>query len=141
MDTEPLEKELQIWDRLMYIALGSSSTLLIISFGHFFYGNQWPYFENYAGGLWQWMQIAITPPGFYLLSSKRWKLLPVSSRKIPIIGFFAASWITFLSLGFITVNDALIYFNFFIIGIAALIALGYMEKIKKKSNQPDEMFP
>ena len=141
MDTEQLEKELQIWNRLMYIALGSSITLLIISFGNFFYGNQWPYFENYAGGLWQWMQIAITPPGFYLLWSERWKRLPFPSRKITVIGFFVASWITFLSLGFITVNDALIYFNFFIIGIAALITLGYIEKAKKKSNQPDEMFP
>src|SRR5919109_4902590 len=132
MDTEQLEKELQIWNRLMYIALGSSITLLIISFGNFFYGNQWPYFENYAGGLWQWMQIAITPPGFYLLWSERWKRLPFPSRKITVIGLFVASWITFLSLGFITVNDALIYFNFFIIGIAALITLGYIEKAKKK---------
>jgi hypothetical protein len=141
MDTEQLEKELRIWDRLMYIVLGSSITLLIISFGNFSYGNQWPYFENYTGGLWQWMQITITPPGFYLLWSKRWKLLPLSSRKITILGFFIASGITFLSLGFITVNDALIYFNFFIIGSASLIALGYSQMTKRKSNQPDEMFP
>jgi hypothetical protein len=141
MDTEQLEKELQIWDRLMYIAVGSSISLLIISFGNFFYGNQWPYFENYAGGLWQWTQIAVTPPGFYLLWSERWKPLPFSSRKITMIGFFVASWITFLSLGFITVNDALIYFNFFIIGIAILITLGYMQTAKRKSNQPDEIFP
>jgi hypothetical protein len=114
---------------------------LIISFGNFSYGNQWPYFENYTGELWQWMQIAVTPPGFYLLWSKRWKLLPLSSIKITILGFFIASGITFLSLGFITVNNALIYFNFFIIGSASLIALGYSQMTKRKSNQPDEMFP
>lgn len=141
MDTEQLEKELRIWDRLMYIALGASATLSVISFGNFLFGNQWPYFEGYAGELWQWMQIAITPPGFYLLWSKRWKVTPFSARRNTVVGFFIASWITFLSLGFITATEALVNVNCFILAGVMLIALGYVWTVKKKSNRSDEMFP
>lgn len=141
MNTEQLEKQLSVWNRFMYMALGSSITLLIISFGNFFYGNRWSHFENYAGGLWQWMQIATTPPGFYLLWSKHWKVMQFSNRKNTIVGFFIASWLTFLSLGFITANDTLIDFTSFVIVGAVLLALGYIWMAKKKSKQSDEMFP
>jgi hypothetical protein len=138
MDTEPLEKELEKWNRSMYIALGSSITLVVITFGNFFEGG-WPGFERYAGGWWQWMQVAITPPGFYLLWSKRWKVLPFQERKNTIIGFLIASWLTFLALGFITLNEPLISF-LLIVGVIPL-ALRYSHQIKEKSNQADEIFP
>jgi hypothetical protein len=140
MDTEPLEKELQIWNRFMYIALASSITLVVISFGNFIEGG-WQGFARYVGGLWPWLQLTVTPPGFYLLWSKRWKSTPVPEKKATIIGFLVASWFSLLSLGLITINNALVDFSFFIIGLGALIVLGNIWVVKKKLNQPDEMFP
>jgi hypothetical protein len=141
MDTEQLENELQIWDRLMYTAVGSSIALLIISFGNYMYADQWSGFQNYASGVWQWMQLAITPPGFYLLWNKRWRTLPFHERKNTILGFFIASWFTFLSLSLITLNYYLIDLGFFITGSVALITFGYKWISTRKPSQPDEMFP
>lgn len=141
MDTEELEKQLQIWDRFMYMALGSSITLVVIGFGNFIYADRWPGFQNHAGGVWQWLQIAITPPGFYLLWAKHWRTLPFLNRKNTILGFFLASWVTFLSLGFITVNGPLVNLCFLILVGTILIAFGYFNIVKRKSDQPDEMFP
>ena len=141
MDSEQLEKQLQIWNRFMYIAIGASATLLLISLGHYMNGSRWPDFEYYAGGMWQWMQLAATPPGFYLLWGKQWKTLPFLERRSTVIGFFVASWITFLSLGFITTNESLIDLTAFLTLCAVLIAFGYGWMLKKKSNRSDEMFP
>src|SRR5215216_5065852 len=140
MDLEQLEKELSIWNRFMYLALASSITLAIISLGNFIESG-WPGFERYVGGLWPWMQLAVTPPGFYLLWSQRWKSMPFFDRKNTIIGFFVASWFSLLSLGLITINNALVDFSFLIVIFGALISLGNSWVSKKKSNRPDEMFP
>lgn len=141
MDTERLEKELQMWDRLMYMAVGAAIVLTAISFRHLDYGDYWPGFQSHAGAVWQWMQIAITPPGFYLLWSKRWKNMRFPQKKNTIVGFFIASWFTFLSLGFITLNYYIVDLGFLItIGIV-LIALGYAWIRKQKPNQVDEIFP
>ncbi len=140
MDTEQLGTELQIWNRFMYMALASSITLAVISLGNFFYGG-WSGFERYAGGVWPWMQLAITPAGFYLLWGKRWKALPYLNRKNTIFGFFIASWFSFLSLGFITVNGPLINLSFLILGGVTLFGLGYINLVKKKPDHSDEMFP
>jgi hypothetical protein len=141
MDTEKLEKELQLWDRLMYMAMGAAIVLLAISFRHLDYGDRWPGFQNHAGAIWQWMQIAITPAGFYLLWSKRWKNMPLRQKKNTIVGFFIASWLTFLALGFITLNYYIVDLGFLITVGIALIALGYAWIRKQKPNQVDEMFP
>lgn len=141
MDTESLEKELQIWNRLMYMAMGASIVLLALSFRHLDYPDRWPGFQNHAGAIWQWMQIAITPPAFYLLWSKHWKKLPFREKKNTIVGFFIASWFTFLALGFITLNYYIVDLGFLITGGTALIALGYLWVQKVKPNQVDEMFP
>lgn len=140
MNTEQLEKELHTWNRFMYMALSSAITLAIISLGNFLEGG-WPGFERYTGGLWQWMQVAATPPGFYLLWSKRWRAFPFSNRKNTIWGFFLASWLIFLSLGFITVNGPLVNLSFLILVCTILVALGYINTVKRKLDQPDEMFP
>jgi hypothetical protein len=141
MDTEQLEKELQIWDRLMYMAVGAAIVLTAISFRHLDYGDYWPGFQSHAGAVWQWMQIAVTPPGFYLLWSKRWKNMRFPQKKNTIMGFFIASWFTFLSLGFITLNYYIVDLGFLITAGIVLIALGYAWIRKQKPNQVDEMFP
>lgn len=141
MDAEQLEKQLQIWHRFMYMALGSSITLVLISFGNFVYADRWPGFGNYTGGVWQWVQLLTTPPGLYLLWGKRWKTLPLVNRLNTIFGYFIASWLSLVALGLITANNAPSEFNFLIAGTAILIVLGYIWVLKRTSTPRDEMFP
>lgn len=141
MEPKKLREELQIWNRLMYMAVGASIVLTALSFRHLDYGDRWPGFQNHAGVIWQWMQIAITPPGFYLLCSKRWKDLPFPEKRNTIMGFLVASWFTFLALGFITLNYYIVDLGFLITVGIALFALGYAWVRKQKPNQVDEMFP
>jgi hypothetical protein len=141
MEPKQLREELQIWNRLMYMAVGASIVLTALSFRHLDYGDRWPGFQNHAGAIWQWMQIAITPPGFYLLGSKRWKGQIFPEKRNTIVGFFVASWFTFLALGFITLNHSIVALGLLFTGSAALITLGYLWWRKVKPNQVDEMFP
>jgi hypothetical protein len=141
MEIEQLEKQFQLWNRFMHVMLGSSITLVLISFGTIDYGTDWPGFSNYVGGIWTWIQILATAPGFFLLWGRRWKSLPFVNRLNTIIGYFVASWLSFLALGIITANDAPNEMIFLIVGSAVLITLGYIWAIKKTSVLRDEMFP
>ena len=141
MNTEQLEKQFQIWNRFMYLALGSSITLVFISFGFLLNASRWSGFENYAGGVWEFIQLLVTPPGLYLLLARRWKVLPLSNRLNTIFGYFLAGWINLLSLGLITANSAPSEFNFLIGVTAILIVIGYILALKRTSSPRDEMFP
>ena len=142
MENEQIEKQFQLWDRFMYVALGSSITLVIVSLVNLLNGSRWPGFDNSMGGVWQWIQLLATPPGFYLLWGKRWKTLPLLSRLNTVFGYFIASWFSFLALGLIvTAENAPTELNFLIVGSAILIALGYVWLLRRTSNPRDEMFP
>ncbi|HSA99829.1 MAG TPA: hypothetical protein VLE49_04210 [Anaerolineales bacterium] len=141
MDTEKLEKQFQLWNRFMYMILGSSVTFLIVSLSFLLNGSRWSGFDNDAGGIWQWLQLLATPPGFYLLWSKHWKALPLLNRLHTIFGYFLASWLSLLALGIITSNNTPGEFNFFIVGTGLLIVLGYLWVLKRTSDPRDEMFP
>ena len=141
MDTEQLEKQFQMWNRFMYLVLGSSITLVLISFGFILNRDRWQGFENYMGGIWTWVQVLAIAPGFILVFLKRWRSLPLVNRLNTIFGYFAASWLSFLSLGLITANNAPNELNFMIVGSALLIVLGYIWALKRTSTPRDEMFP
>lgn len=141
MDTQQLEQELQLFDRLMYMAVGASIILMAVTYRHLDYENIWPGFQHHAGVVWQLLQIAVTPPAFYLLLSKRWKGMPWREKKNTIVGFLIASWFTFLSLGFITLNFYIAEIGTVITVGAALIALGYAWIRRQKPNQAEEIFP
>jgi len=141
MDTNQLEKQFQLWNRFMYLILGSSITLVPIGFGNILNGDRWQGFDNYMGGIWPWIQILAIVPGFFLLLGKRWKVLPFAHKLNTIFGYFIASWLSFLSLGFVTANNAPNELNFLIIGSALLIALGYFWALKRTSSPRGEMFP
>jgi len=143
MDTERAEKQFQFWNRLMYMVLGSSITLVVISFGNFVsYPNTWPGFDNYTGGVWTSLQFLSILPGIYLLWNKPWKTLPLKTRLNTVFGYFGASWLCLLALAFIInprhVPDEL---NFIVIGSALLIMLGYIWALKRTSMPPEDMFP
>lgn len=141
MDTEQLEKQLQTWNRFLYVVLGSSVTLVLIIFGTIFDGREWPGFDNYVGGIWSWIQLLATPPGFYLLWGRRWKSIPLSNRINTIIGYFAASWINLLSLRFLAETAPATDYYFLLVDSAIVIILGYIWALKRTSLPREEMFP
>jgi hypothetical protein len=143
MDTKQIEKQFQSWNRFMYMVLGSSITLLIISFGNLvIYRNTWPGFDNYTSGVWTCIHFLTILPGFYLLWNKPWKTLPLETRLNTAFGYFIAGWLCLLALAFIIdPNNAPDELIFIIVGSAMLIALGYIWTLKRTSTPRDEMFP
>lgn len=126
MDTEKLEKELSIWSRLLYVALGSSITLLFSSF------------DQFLGVVWIVLQTAATSAAFFLLSGKRWKALPLSKERAnTILGYFLASWFLSLVPGILGA-DSLYYMIVF--GYAVFI-LVIFRRTQKELSVSDEMFP
>lgn len=128
MDTEQLEKEFQLWNRFMYMALGAAIGLVASSPNDF----------SLVGIVWLLLQIAVTPPGFFLLFGKRWKVLPLTKERInTVFGYLAASWLLLLIPGILGAGP--LYF-LFLIGYLIFLVLLYI-RIQKKPPDSDEMFP
>jgi hypothetical protein len=129
MDTEQLEKQLPIWNKLMYMALGSAITFVIASPNNF----------SQVGIVWLLIQIAITPPGFFLLFGKRWKTLPLSRERInTAFGYLIASWLSlFVPLIMGGGDDT---YNLLLLAYTAFLGWLYW-RIQKKFSNSDEMFP
>jgi hypothetical protein len=140
METERLEKEFQLWNRFMFLVLGSSITLVIIGFTFILNRDRWQGFANYMGGIWIWVQLLATTPAFILLLVKRWRTIPLVDRLNTIFGYFLASWLSFLAFGLIAdgVPNEL---YFLLVGYALLIVGGYIWSLKRTSIPRDEMFP
>lgn len=141
MDTNQLEKQFEQWNRFMYLVLGSSITLVLIGFGFFLNRERWEGFANYAGGIWAWVQILATTPGLILLLLKPWRSILFVHRLNTIFGYFAASWLSFLSLGLFTVDNAPNEINCLIFFSAMLLVVGYIWALRRISFPRDDMFP
>lgn len=141
METQQLEKQFEMWKRLLDLVLGATVTLLIISFGTVTYGTDWPGFGNYAGGIWAVLQFLATFPGFYLLWGGRWKTIPPSSRINTSFGYFAAGWLNLFSIGLLMETPPATDYYFMIIGITVLLILGYFLARRRIFSSRDEMFP
>jgi len=128
MDNELLEKQLSVWNRLMYMALGSAITVVASSPNDF----------SFVGLVWFLMQIAITPPGFILLWGKPWRAFPLSKeRKNTIFGYFLASW---LLLFVPWILDGTYITGLIPFGYTIFLAVVYWRNQKKLSDS-DEIFP
>ena len=128
MDTENLEKELQIWNRFMYMGLGATIAIVASSLNNF----------SFAGIVWFFLQVALTPPGFFLLLGKRWKEMPLTQERInTVFGYLVAS-LLLLFVPAIFGADSLYYI--FPAGYFILILSLYL-RIRKKPSNSDEMFP
>jgi hypothetical protein len=126
METEQLEKQLSLWNRLLYAALGSSTTLLFSSF------------DQFLGVVWIVLQIAITSSAFFLLWGRRWKTLPLSKERAnTILGYFLTSWLLSLVPGVLGA-DSLYYIIVF--GYAIFI-LVIFRRTQKELAVSEEMFP
>jgi Na+/proline symporter len=128
METGQLEKELQIWNRFMYMALGAAIAIVASSPNDF----------SFAGMVWLLLQIAITPPGFFLLLGRRWKVMPLEKERMnTIFGYLTAS-LLLLFVPVIFGADPLYYI--FPVGYLIFIVVLYL-RIQKKPSDSDEMFP
>ena len=126
MDTEQLEKQFAVWNRLLYAALGSSATLLISSV------------DNFLGTVWLVLQIVVTSSGFFLLWGKRWRTLtPSKERTNTIFGYLLASWLLSWVPGFLGA-DSLYYI--IVLGYAIFLLIIY-KRSHKELTVSDEMFP
>lgn len=126
MDIKQLEKQLLVWNRLMYVALGSALTILVSSFNQIF------------GVVWLVLQIVVTASGFFLLWGKRWRNIPPSKERTnTIFGYLIASWFLLFTPVILGV-DSLYYI--FIFGYAIFLLVTY-QRTQKKLSASDEMFP
>jgi hypothetical protein len=141
METEQLEKQFQLWNRLMYMALGASVAFVVISFGCFINPRGWPSFANYTSGPWMVLQLLVTPPGFYLLWSNRWKTLAPQSKINTISGYFIASWFNLIAFGLMIQQDSPTELSFVIACGAILIPLVIIWALWKRAHPKDEIFP
>jgi|SRR5215216_8138413 len=126
METEQLEKQLSLWNRLLYAALGSSTTLLFSSF------------DQVLGVVWIVLQIVITSSAFFLLWGRRWKTLPLSKERAnTVLGYFLTSWLLSFFPGVLGA-DSLYYIMVF--GYAIFI-LVIFRRTQKELATSEEMFP
>jgi hypothetical protein len=135
MDVEQLEKQLEFWKRGLLVALGASVTLLATTLA-----------ESPQDGFWGWyfvwviIWLAVAPPGFYLLMSKKWRKVSLSSRLNAAFGYLGCAWLVLLSAGirgFLSSNpgcNTLIVITAFVLGVAYWY-------LRKKKDKPEEMFP
>lgn len=126
MDTEQLEKQLSVWSRLLYAALGSSITILASSFGEL------------LGVVWLVLQVVVTSSAFYLLWGKRWRALPLSREQAnTIFGYFLASWLLSFVPGVLGADS---FYYIIVFGYAIFILVVY-RRTQKELAVSDEMFP
>ena len=126
MDTEQLEKQLSIWNRLLYVALGATITLLASSF------------DQLLGIVWLVLQVLVTASGFFLLLGKRWRALPFSRERTNLIfGFLFASWLLLFVPGLLGVD----YFYYICVSGYTILLLVIYQRIQKRHSDSDEMFP
>lgn len=126
METDPLEKQLSFWNRLLYAMLGASIALLLSTM------------NQLLGLVWFVLQLTVTATAFFLLWGKRWKSLPVSKERTNMIfGYFIVSWLLSLFPGFMGAD----YFYYIIVFGYAIFILVIYKRQQKALAVTDEMFP
>jgi hypothetical protein len=126
MDIEQLEKQLLVWNKLMYVALGSALTILASSF------------DQFIGVVWLMLQIVVTTSGFFLLWGKRWRnMSPSKERTNTTFGYLIASWLLLFTPVILGVDT---FYYIFIFGYAIFLVIIFWRTQKKLSGS-DEMFP
>jgi hypothetical protein len=88
--------------------------------------------------IWLLVQIAITPPGFLLLFSKRWKALPLSKERVNTgLGYLLASWLSLFVPLLLGAGSA---YTLFLLLYTVFLGVVY-QRVQKKFSNSDEMFP
>ena len=128
MDTGQLEKQLSVWNKFMYMGLGSVVTLVASSLSNF----------SHADIIWLLIQVVITPPGFLLLLGKRWRGVPLSKGRVnTIFGYLFAGWLSLLVPLILGAGG-----NYVLFLLIYTVFLGLFSwRVLSKSSNSDEMFP
>jgi hypothetical protein len=135
MDVEQLEKQLDFWKRGLLIALGASVTLFATTLAGASQVGFWGWYF-----VWVVIWLAVAPPGFYLLMSKKWRKVSLSNRLNLAFGYLGCAWLVLFSAGikgFLSTGPGC---NTFIVIIAFILGAVYWY-MRKKKDKPEEMFP
>jgi hypothetical protein len=135
MDVEQLEKRLEFWKRGLLIALGASVTLLATTLAESPWDGFWGWYF-----VWLVIWLAVAPPGFYLLMSKKWRKVSLSSRLNAAFGYLGCAWMILLSAGIKGFPSGDPGCNTLIVISAFVLGAAYWY-IRKKKDKPEEMFP
>jgi len=142
MDVEQLEKRLEFWKRGLLVAIGASVTLLATTLAESSRHVSFSFSDAFWGWYLVWMVIwlAVAPPGFYLLMSRRWRKVSLSSRLNPAFGYLGCAWLVLLSAGIRGFSNSDPACNSLIV-ITAFILGGTYWYLRKKKDKPEEIFP
>ncbi|HEX7621290.1 MAG TPA: hypothetical protein VF359_08835 [Anaerolineales bacterium] len=139
MDVEQLEKRLEFWKQGLLVALGASVTFLAATLA------ESPRDSFFSDAIWGWyllwvvIWLAVAPPGFYLLLSRKWRKVPLSSRLNTAFGYLGCAWLVLLSSGIMRFSSDLACNSLIVISAFALgMAYWYL---RKKKDEPEEIFP
>ena len=135
MDVEQLEKRLEFWKHGLFLALGASVTVFATTLAGASQVGFWGWYL-----VWVVIWLAIAPPGFYLLMSRKWRKVPLSSRLNLAFGYLGCAWLVLFSAGIRGYLSTAIGCITWII-ILALILGGVYWYLRKKKDKPEEMFP
>jgi hypothetical protein len=139
MDIHTLQKRLEIWKRILFILVGASLSLFLQAILNY-QESQNLVFQTSWYGAWFVVQLSAFLPGFVLLWGKHWMQLPLLERLNTIFGYFAIAWFTLLPVGLRVDPYASKTFNFFWLGSATMLTVGYW-RLRRRLENSNEMFP
>jgi hypothetical protein len=140
MDVELLEKQLEFWKRGVFVAIGSSLTLLATAIA------ESPRSHLSSQLVWAWyivwvvIWLSIAPLGFFLLMSRQWRKVPLSIRLNVAYGYLCCAWLVLLSAGIKGYSSGDHACNTLVIITAFILGASYYY-LRKKKSEPEEMFP
>ncbi len=140
MDVELLEKQLEFWKRGVYVAIGSSVTLLATAIA------ESPRSYLSSQFVWAWylvwvvIWLSVTPPGFILLMSRQWRKVPLTIRLKVAYEYLCCAWLVLLSAGIRGYSSGDHACATFVIISAFILGASYLY-LRRKKNEPEEMFP
>ncbi|MEW6285202.1 MAG: hypothetical protein AB1509_03145 [Chloroflexota bacterium] len=137
MIPEQMEGQLEGLKKFLLVGVGAAFTLLAVTIMDILDGNTTIRIDP----LWFILQVAFTPIGFYLLTSKAWKIIPLSARINTAFGYLAIGWVLLLALGFSTAQDGSNELNVLVLlsGIALGASYHYLKKIHMRVSE--DVFP
>jgi hypothetical protein len=140
MDATTLPKRLEVWKYILFMNVGACLALFLqavlsyLETGSLLFQTSW-----YAA--WLIVELAAFLPGFVLLWGKHWMQVPLPERLNTVFGYFVVTWFNLLPVGIRVGAYEPKSFNFFLLGCAIAIVMGYRFLRRKSLEGQDEIFP
>jgi hypothetical protein len=135
MDEEQLEKQLESWKKGLLVALGASVTFFATTLAVTSQVGFWGWYV-----VWVIIWLAVAPPGFYLLMSRKWRKVPLSKRLNPAFGYLGCAWLILVSAGIKGYFSASPTCTALHVIFTVVLGAGYWV-LRKKKDAPEELFP